>query len=215
MTVSGTSNKLDLSGCGGEEDENLSSVKELLLDVEGAQESQRTGLRLNGAKGVNTDNSSSSVYSRSDGSTSEPGEKHYPLGPLRISVAGSEAEYDSWNPRSQIPVLTDDIYLGISSFAKRRKISFLILLLRFLLCFSRRYTIHTSASKISSLITPMGGRRKGTKVQAAVQTILSLTLSDRLLRDGAQHTLRRPSLRQPPAPSIFEVPPSAQQTVQV
>ena len=164
---------------------------------------------------MNTDSSgSSSVYSRSDGSTSRPSKKHYPLSPLRISAAGSEAEYDSWNPRSQIPVLTDDIYLGVSSFAKRQKISFLILL-RFLLCFSRRYTIHPSASRISSLITPMGRRRKGTKEQAVVQSIPSLTLSDRLLRDGAQQTLRRPSLRQSQAPSIFEVPPSAQQTVQV
>ena len=51
MTASGTSNKLHLSGCGGEENENFSSVKELLLDVEGAQESQRThSLRLSIAR---------------------------------------------------------------------------------------------------------------------------------------------------------------------
>lgn len=42
ITISSISNKLDLNKCGGEENENLSFVKELLLDVEKAQKSQRT-----------------------------------------------------------------------------------------------------------------------------------------------------------------------------
>ena len=95
MTVSDISNKLDLSECDEEKDENLVFVKKLRLDVEEAQKSQRTKLRLNEAKSVNTDNSSSSVYSRSDDSTSKSGEKHYSLSSLRIYIAGSEAEYNS------------------------------------------------------------------------------------------------------------------------
>lgn len=94
-------------------------------------------------------------------------------------------------PYLQILVLTDDICLGVSSFAKRQKISYLIsfLLLHYLLCFSRQYTIYTFASKISSLITLLGGMRKETKEQAAVQTILFFTLSNCLWRDGAQYIL--------------------------
>ena len=65
----------------------------------------------------------------------------------------------------------------------------------------------------SSLITLVGGNSKGTKERAAVQTISSPTLSDRLFPCEAQYTLQTPSLRQPQGPPIFEIPPSAQQTV--
>ncbi len=67
-----------------------------MLGAGGAQESQQSGLRLGEDKGVNTD-SSSSVHSRSDGSTSEQGGRHCSLNTLRPSVAGSEAGYDSEN----------------------------------------------------------------------------------------------------------------------
>ncbi len=64
-----------------------------LLSYKRAQELQQSGLRLGEDKGANTD-SSSSVYSRSDGSTSEQGGRHCSLNTLRLSEAGSEAGYD-------------------------------------------------------------------------------------------------------------------------
>lgn len=64
-----------------------------LLSYKRAQELQQSGLRLGEGKGANTD-SSSSVHSRSDGSTSEPGRRHCSLNTLRPSEAGSEAGYD-------------------------------------------------------------------------------------------------------------------------
>lgn len=50
-------------------------------------------LRLDKAKSVNTD-SSSSIYSKNNDSTSEPSKKYYFLSPLRIFIVGSEAKYD-------------------------------------------------------------------------------------------------------------------------
>ncbi len=117
-------------------------------------------------------------------------------------------------PRSQILVLTDGAYLDVPSSTRRQKTLSLILL-HSLITPSRWHAVHKPASKIPSLITPVGGKRKGTKERAAVQTISSPTLSDRLLRCGAQHTLQTPSLRQPQAPPTFEIPPSAKQAVQV
>ena len=64
-----------------------------LLSYKRAQELQQSGLRLDEDKGANTD-SSSSVHSRSDGSTSEQGERHCSLNTPRSSIAGSEAGYD-------------------------------------------------------------------------------------------------------------------------
>ncbi len=97
LTALVPSNGLDLSSSrsrgGGEENENLPSSEELVLGAEGAQESQKSGLRLGGDKDANID-SSSSVHSRSDGSTSEQGGRHYSLNTPRTSVAGSEAGYD-------------------------------------------------------------------------------------------------------------------------
>ena len=91
------SNGLDLSGSrsrdGGEEDKNLPSFEELVLGAGAAQESQQSGLRLCGDKGANTD-SSSSIYSRSDDSTSEQGGRHCSLNTPQTSVAGSEAGYE-------------------------------------------------------------------------------------------------------------------------
>ena len=82
-------------GGGGEEDESLPSVEELLLGIRGAQESRRTGLRLGGDKGANTNSSSSSVHPRSDSLTSEEqGERHYSLSTPPTSVAYSEDGYD-------------------------------------------------------------------------------------------------------------------------
>ena len=84
----------DYGGGGGEEDESLPSVEELLLGIRGAQELRRTSLRLGGDKGAHTD-SSSSVHPRSDSSTSEEqGERHCPLSTLPTSVASSEERYD-------------------------------------------------------------------------------------------------------------------------
>lgn len=77
-------------GGGGEEDESYPSVEELLLGIGGAQESRRTGLRLGGDKGANMD-SSSSVYTRSDSSTSEEqDERHCSLSTPPTSVTCSE-----------------------------------------------------------------------------------------------------------------------------
>ena len=178
------SNGLDLSGGhgrgGGEEDESFLSFEELLLGAGRAQESQRSGLRLGGDKGANTD-SSSSVHSRSDGSTSEQGERRCSLSTPPTSVAGSEAGYNPWNPRSQISVLTDDAYLDVPSSARSQKIPSLILL-HSLLPSSRWHTTHKSAFKTSSLVTPVEGKRKGTRKQVVVQTTSSHTLSDRPLR---------------------------------
>ena len=85
---------LDSTGSGGgEEYESFPSFEELVLGAGRAQESQQSDLRLDGDKGANTD-SSSSVHSRSDGSTSEQGGRHCSLNTLRTSVAGSEAGYD-------------------------------------------------------------------------------------------------------------------------
>ncbi len=64
-----------------------------LLSYKRAQELQQSGLRLGEDKGANT-NSSSSVHSRSDGSTSEQGGRHCSLNTPRPSEAGSEAGYD-------------------------------------------------------------------------------------------------------------------------
>ena len=58
--------------------ESFPSFKELVLDIKRAQESQQSNLRLDEDKSANVD-SSSSVYSRSDDSTSKQGERHYPL----------------------------------------------------------------------------------------------------------------------------------------
>ena len=69
-----------------------------MLGAGRAQESQQSGLRPGGDNGTNTD-SSSSVHSRSDGSTSEQGGSHYFLNTPRTSVAGSEAGYDPESPR--------------------------------------------------------------------------------------------------------------------
>ena len=63
------------------------------LSYKRAQELQQSGLRLGEDKGANTD-SSSSVHSRSDGSTSEQGGGHCSLNTPRPSEAGSEAGYD-------------------------------------------------------------------------------------------------------------------------
>ena len=65
-----------------------------MLGAGRAQGSQQSGLRPGGDKGTNTD-SSSRVHSRSDGSTSEQGGRHYFLNTPWTSVAGSEAGYDS------------------------------------------------------------------------------------------------------------------------
>ena len=81
-------------GGGGEEGKSFLSFKELLLGIGGAQESQRTGLRLGGEKGANI-NSSSSVHPRSDGLTAEEQSgRDCSLSTLPISVASSEAGYD-------------------------------------------------------------------------------------------------------------------------
>lgn len=89
---------LNLTGSGGEEEyESFSSFEELVLGAGRAQESQQSDLRLDEDKGANAD-SSSSVHSRSDGSTSKQGGRYYPLNTLRTSVAGSEAEYDPQKP---------------------------------------------------------------------------------------------------------------------
>ncbi len=89
---------LDSTGSGGgEEYESFPSFEELVLGAGRAQESQQSDLRLDGDKGANAD-SSSSVHSRSDGSTSEQGGRHCPLNTLRTSVAGSEAGYDPQKP---------------------------------------------------------------------------------------------------------------------
>ncbi len=96
ITAPAPSNGLDLSDSrsrgGGEEDKNLPSFEELVLGA-GVQESQQSGLRLGGDKDANTD-SSSSVHSRSDGSTSEQGGMHCSLNTPQTSIAGSEAGYD-------------------------------------------------------------------------------------------------------------------------
>ncbi len=98
MTAPAPSNGLDLSDSrsrgGGEKDESSPSFEELVLGAGRATESQQSGLRLGGDKCANTDSSSSSVHSRSDGSTSEQGGRHYSLNTPRTSVAGSEAGYD-------------------------------------------------------------------------------------------------------------------------
>ncbi len=118
-------------------------------------------------------------------------------------------------PRSLILLLIDGAYLDVSSSTRRQKILSLILLLHSLIPPSPWHTIHKPASILPSLITPVRGKRKETKEQATVQTTLSPTLSDRLLRQWAQHTLRTPRLRQPQAPPILDIPPSAKQVVQV
>ena len=64
-----------------------------MLGAGAAQESQQPGLRLGEDKDANTD-SSSRVYSRSDGSTSEQGGMHCSLNTPQTSIAGSEAGYD-------------------------------------------------------------------------------------------------------------------------
>ncbi len=98
IIASAALNGLDISGAhdkdGEEKDESFLFFKKLLLDAERAQESQRSGLRLNKDKDANTD-SSSSVHSRSDGSTSEQGERRCFLSTSSTFVAGSEAEYNS------------------------------------------------------------------------------------------------------------------------
>ena len=90
-------NKLDLSDSrsrvGEEEDKRLSFFEELVLGAEAAQESQQSGLRLGEDKSANID-SSSSIYSRSDGSTSEQGGRHCSHNTPQTSVAGSEAGYE-------------------------------------------------------------------------------------------------------------------------
>ncbi len=98
ITAPASSNGFDLSGSrgrgGGEEDESFPLLEELLLGAGGAQESQKSGLRLGGDKGANTE-SSSSVHLRSDGSTSEgQGERHCSLSTPWTSVAGSVPGYD-------------------------------------------------------------------------------------------------------------------------
>ncbi|KAF6238790.1 hypothetical protein HO173_003297 [Letharia columbiana] len=101
------SNGLDLSSSrsrgGGEEDENFPSFEELVLGAGAAQESQQSGLRLGEDKGANTD-SSSSVHSRSDGSTSEQGGRHCSLNTPRTSVAGSEAGCSILREKTEDPV---------------------------------------------------------------------------------------------------------------
>ena len=64
-----------------------------MLGAGRAQESQLSGLRPGRDNATNTD-SSSSVHSRSDGSTSEQGGRHYFFNTPRTSVVGSEAGYD-------------------------------------------------------------------------------------------------------------------------
>ena len=120
----------------------------------------------------------------------------------------------SLKPRSLILILTDGAYLDVS-FSTRRQKTLSLILLHSLIAPSRWHAIQKPASKIPGLITPVGEKREGTKERAVVQTTSSPTLSDRLLRCGAQHTLRTPSLIQPQAPPTFEVPPSAQQSLQV
>ena len=70
----------------------MPSFEELMLGA-GVQESQQLGLRLGRDKDANTD-SSSSVYSRSDRSTSEQNRMHCSLNTSQTSIAGSEAGYD-------------------------------------------------------------------------------------------------------------------------
>ncbi len=76
-----------------EEYESFPSVEEIVLNAGRAQESQQSNLRLDGDKSANID-SSNSIHSRSDGSTSGQGGRHCPLNTPRTPVAGSEAGYD-------------------------------------------------------------------------------------------------------------------------
>ena len=205
----GPSNIDDTEG-GHENDDILPSLEELLFGAGEVQESQRarlsvehgigrsdrtfehptqndcdntstSGPRQGGDRGGDIDDSSS-VHPRSDSSTSEEqGGEHCSLSTPSTSVAGSEARYDPWKPRSLILILTDGAYLDVPSSTRRQKIPSLILL-QSLIPSSRRHKIHKSTSKISSFIAPVGGKRKGTKERAAVQTTSSHTLSDCPLR---------------------------------
>ena len=64
-----------------------------MLGAGAAQESQQSGLRLGEDKGTNT-NSSSSVYSRSDGSTSKQGGRHCSYNTSQTPIVDSEAGYE-------------------------------------------------------------------------------------------------------------------------
>ncbi len=82
ITTSVFSNRLDLSNSHSEdnkdEDKRFSFFKKLLLNVEEAQESQQSDLKLGENKVANTD-SSSSIHSKNNSSTSEQGERHCSL----------------------------------------------------------------------------------------------------------------------------------------
>ena len=138
-------------------DDTLLSLKELLFDMGEVQELQQakssveyriessdctfkhltqsncknasiSGLRHSGDRGGEIDNSSS-AYLRSGSSTSEEqGGEHCSLSTSLTSVAGSEAGYNPFNPRSLILILTGGAYLDILSFTRRQKILSLILL---------------------------------------------------------------------------------------
>lgn len=131
-------------------------------------------MKLNEIKNVNIDSSeSSNVYFKNDDLILETSEKHYFFDFLRIFAANSKTEYDFQIFRLQISILTNDIYLIVSFFAKKQKISFLIFF-RFLLCFFRPYIIHLFISKISSLIISI---KKKQKKQIIIQTILFFIFS--------------------------------------
>lgn len=98
IIVSAVSNELDLNDDhdknNEEKDESFLFLKKLLLDVERAQESQRSNLRLNEDKNANTDNSCS-VHFKNDDWIFEQDEKRCFLSTSSTSVTDSEAEYNS------------------------------------------------------------------------------------------------------------------------
>ena len=81
---------------------------------------------------------------------------------LDLTVAGSEAGYDPWKPRSLIPILTDGVYLGVPSSTRRQKILYSILLLLLILSSPSIHDTHTCFKNIKP--RPSGrGKEKGYK----------------------------------------------------
>lgn len=123
-----------------ENDDNLSFLNELLLDVKETQtrdkdemsESNSTieHLAQNDCNHVTIreskqyeDNdedidSSSFQLSSEDSICEEQDEMHYSFS-TSSTVANSKAKYDSWNPRSLIVVLTHGVHLDVLFFARR------------------------------------------------------------------------------------------------